>query len=269
MTENNNSRLRLTIRVGRQTLAFAQTDGADETAVTYEPFVVKSGVSMAANLREAFKTNDLLLQTTTQRARVLIDTDVLVVPVELFSEDTMDDMMHHAFPDTAADAVAYNVMPYLNAVGVFAVNRDLRLVLDDHFRDVQLLAALGPVCHHLHQRSFTGSARKLYGYFHEKRLDVMCFQQNRFKFYNSFDAGRSYDALYFLLYVWKQLQLSPQQDELHLAGEIPDAERFGQQLRRFVQKVFVVNPQADFAQLPVAKVKGMTYDMMALLARGR
>lgn len=269
MTENNNSRLRLTIRVGRQTLAFAQTDGADETAVTYEPFVVKSGVSMAANLREAFKTNDLLLQTTTQRARVLIDTDVLVVPVELFSEDTMDDMMHHAFPDTAADAVAYNVMPYLNAVGVFAVNRDLRLVLDDHFRDVQLLAALGPVCHHLHQRSFTGTARKLYAYFHEKRLDVMCFQQNRFKFYNAFEAGRTYDALYFLLYVWKQLQLSAQQDELHLVGDIPEPERIMQQLRRFVQKVFVVNPQADFQQSPVAGVKGMPYDLMTLLAKGR
>ena len=268
MTENNINRQRLTIRVGRQTLAFAQTDSTDGTAVTFEPFVVKSGVSMAANLREAFKSCDLL-QAAPQRARVLIDTDVLVVPIELFGEDTMEDMMHHAFPATAADAVSYNVMPYLNAVAVFAVNRDLRLVLDDHFSDVQLLAAMGPVCHHLHQRSFTGSARKLYGYFHEKHLDVMCFQQNRFKFYNSFDAGRSYDALYFLLYVWKQLQLSPQQDELHLAGEIPDAERFGQQLRRFVQKVFVVNPQADFAQLPVAKVKGMTYDMMALLARGR
>ena len=51
---------RLTIRVGRSTLAMLQqTDGTDD--IVYEPFVVRSGVSMAANLREAFKTSDLLL----------------------------------------------------------------------------------------------------------------------------------------------------------------------------------------------------------------
>ena len=39
------------------------------------------------------------------------------------------------------------------------------------------------------------------GYFHDKQLDIFSFQQNRFKFCNSFETSRAHDSLYFLLYV--------------------------------------------------------------------
>ena len=269
MSEININRQRLTLRIGRGTLAvstIAEDEGLQH--VVYEPYVVKSGISMAANLREAFKNCDLLLQTP-PRVRVLFDSDVLIVPVEMFNENDAATMMHHAFPNTEQDAVYYNVVPDLNCVALFAMNRDLRLVIDDHFRDVQLIAASTPVWRHLHHRSFTGTARKLYGYFHEKQLSVFSFQQNRFKFCNSFEAARSHDALYFLLYAWQQLQLQSEHDELHLVGDIPEQEWFLGQLRRFLQKVYIVNPQADFTDHPAAKVKGMPYDLMTLYAKGR
>ena len=79
----NKNKQRLTLRIGRGTMAFATYADDERTAVVYEPYVVKSGVSIAANLREAFKTSDLLLQAP-PRVRVMLDTDVLMVPVELF-----------------------------------------------------------------------------------------------------------------------------------------------------------------------------------------
>ena len=57
MNELNKDIQRLTVRIGRGTLSFSLQKGED---VAYEPYVVKSGVSMSANLREAFKTSDLL-----------------------------------------------------------------------------------------------------------------------------------------------------------------------------------------------------------------
>ena len=55
-----NDKGRLTIRVGKNTLSFTTTDSTNaEQPITYEPYVVKSGVSIAANLREAFKTSDV------------------------------------------------------------------------------------------------------------------------------------------------------------------------------------------------------------------
>ena len=268
MSETNNlSTRRLTIRIGRSTLAMLVQD-TGSADVLYEPYVVRSGVSMAANLREAFKSSDLLLQAP-PRVRVLIDSDVLMVPVEQFDETTMAGMHSHAFPRHEQDIIFYNVLPDLNAVAVFSMNKDLRLVLDDHFQDVRLVSAIQPVWRYMHQRSFTGMRFKLYAYFHEKRLEVFSFQQNRFKFCNSFDAGRPKDAVFFLLYVWNTLQLQAEYDELHIMGDLPGENAILDELKQYLQKVYVVNPAADFNQHPVTAVKGVPYDLQTLVARGR
>jgi hypothetical protein len=256
----------LTMRVGRGTLSFATPDESGQ--VIFEPYVVKSGVSMAANLREAFKTADLL-QNRPQRVRVVIDSPVLMVPVEVFDQDEMEELYDHAFTRNEQDGVFFNVLPDLNAVAVFPMNRDLKLVVDDHFSTVKVIVAMAPVWRHLHQRSYTGNRHKLYGYFHEKRLEIFSFHQNRFKFCNSFDASRAHDSLYFLLYVWKQLQLEPEHDELHIVGDIPEQEWLLKELKRFLQNAYVINPAADFNRHPVMTIKSMPYDLQTLFIKGR
>jgi hypothetical protein len=267
MAETTNSTKRLTIRIGRGTLAMVE-QGADSGDIVYEPYVVKSGVSIAANLREAFKNSDLLLQAP-PRVRVSIDGDVLMVPVEQFDESTMEQMYRHAFPSNEQEVIFYNVLPDVNAVAVFSMNKDVRLVLDDHFKDVRLVTSMLPVWRHLHQRSFTGVRPKLYAYFHEKHLELFAFRQNRFRFCNSFPISHVKDALYFIFYVWKQLQLQPEYDELHLVGNLPDKEVLMEELKRFLDKVHVINPQADFNQHPVTAIDGVPYDLQTLVVKGR
>jgi hypothetical protein len=154
-------------------------------------------------------------------------------------------------------------------VAVFTVNRDLKTVIDDHFRDAQFVAVLSPVWRYLHRRSFTGARNKLYAYFHDKKVDVFAFQQNRFKFSNQFETVRERDALYYLLNVWKQLALQQEHDELYLVGEIPNSDWLLQVLRDYLKKVYIINPSADFNRAPATQVKGMPYDLMTLFTKGR
>ena len=237
-----------------------------ETPVTYEPYVMKSSMSVAANLRAALKDAAL---AGAKKALVMVDAPILLVPVELFEEQDMDDMYGHAFPRKEQETELYNVLPDLNAVAVFAIAKDLLTVLNDNFDDVKFTAAMSPVWRHLHKRSFTGTRSKLYGYFHDQKLEVFSFYQNRFKFYNQFETSRAYDAIYFLLYVWKQLAFNAEEDEIFLVGDIPEREQFVAELRRYVKKVCVINPSADFNRAPATQIKTMPYDLMALFARGR
>ena len=266
----NTGKQRLTIRISRDSLAFAALVAQTETEnpIVYEPYVMRSGISMAANLREAFKGAGLMAMGIT-RARVMVDAPVLMIPVEQFDENTMTDKYYHAYLDSEQHMVLYNVLPNLNAVAVFAMNRDLKAVIDNNFEDVQYIAALTPVWRHLHQRSFSGQHTKLYGYFHDRKVDVFAFRQNRFRFCNQFDTNHAHDALYFLLYVWQQLMLDAGQDEMHLVGDIPEREWLTGELKKFVQRAFVINPSADFNRAPATQIKGMPYDLMTLFTKGR
>lgn len=268
-SEQLQGRERIVIRIGRHHLSFSSaTTTQSETPITYEPYIVKSGMSIAANLREALKGASLT-QTGIRKALVMIDAPILLVPVELFEESKVREMYEHSFPSKEQTHVLYNVLPDLNAVATYAINKDLKLVLDDNFNDMKIIPTLSPVWRHLHKRSFTGARQKLYGYFHDNRLDIFSYQQNRFKFYNQFDATHVHDALYFLVYVWKQLLLNPEHDELHLVGDVPQQEWFVDELRKYLQKVYVINPAVEFKDAPATKVKGMPFDLMTLFTKGR
>lgn len=254
-------RPRLTIRIGRHTLSFSAVDANNANGIVFEPYTVRSGISMAANLREAFKEIDLAANGWS-RAMVLIDSPVLMMPIDEFRDNLKETLYRHAIMGHDGETVMSVVLPSLNAVAVYSINKDLKLVLDDHFSDVRFTHVCAPVWEHLYRRSFTGVRQKLYAYFHDKRLDVFSFQQNRFRFTNSFDTNLVPDAVYFMLNVWKQLAFDNRRDELHLVGELPERDALTQELRSFIQNVYVINPKAEFNRAPITGINNLPYDLM-------
>ncbi len=252
---------RLTIRIGQHTLSFSAIDNSRPNSIIFEPYTVRSGISMAANLREAFKEIDLL-RNGWQRAQVLIDSPVLMIPVDEYRESTKDVLFRHAITGKENEEVISNVLPALNAVAVYSINKDLKLVIDDHFSDVRFSHVCTSVWNHLYRRSFTGIRKKLYAYFHDKKLDVFSFSQNRFKFTNSFDTNLEPDSVYFILNVWKVMAMDNKRDELHIAGDIPEKDTMMQELKSFIQNVYAVNPRAEFNRSPITGIKNLPYDLM-------
>ncbi len=259
----NIQQTRLTIRVSKHTLSFSVVDREAEHQVIYEPYTVKSGVSMAANLRQALKESELL-QRGYQKVRVYLDSPILLVPIEEFHEEDLDTLYQHAFTGHSSDAILYRVQPALNVVAVFPINKDLKMVVEDNFQDVRFTPIIQPMWHYLHQRSFTGIHRKLYAYFHDQRLDVFSFEKNRIKFFNSFKAEHAKDALYFILYVWQQLGMNQVFDELLASGEVPDKDWFLYNTKLYIKKTYLLNPAAEFNRAPITEIKGMPFDLLAL-----
>ena len=69
--------------------------------------------------------------------------------------------------------------------------------------------------------------------------------------------------------MWKQLRLEAEHDEMHIVGDIPEQAWVVQELKRYLQKAYVINPSADFLQAPATKIKDMPYDLMTFLIKGR
>ena len=88
---------KLIMRIGRSSLSFTIPDPADkERPLRFEPYVVKGGISMAANLREALKTATLP-SADFRRVQVVLDTPSMLVPIEQFEEDAMNDLYAYTF----------------------------------------------------------------------------------------------------------------------------------------------------------------------------
>ena len=250
------------IRIGRQTLMFA-SPLSFPPGLRVEPYIVKSGMSMAANLREAFRESGLL-SLSGSRVQVLLDSDVLLVPLDEYDEDSVSTLYHHTFPSRQKDIVLTHVIPGLNCVAVYSINKDLRLVITDHFPDVRIMPVLVPVWTHLHQLSYAGRTRKLYAYAHDGSLAVFSFANNRFRFMNTFVTSEITDTAYYILYVWQQLAFDRQRDEIVLVGAFPDSDMLRTELRRYVANVYLVSPSAEFNRSPITQIPHITYDLICL-----
>lgn len=260
---------RLVMRISQHSLHFAQQHADDAgTPLNFQPYNVKGAMSMAANLREAFKTVELF-ETKYRKVVVMVDAPFLVVPLDLYVEGEASMIYSHSYPDLANMKLMTNVVADLNVVALYGIHKDLHTVITDRYDDAIFFNASTPVWRHLFQRNFSGTKGKLYAYCHDQKLELMSYGQNRFKYCNSFATANAHDVLYFTLNVWQQLAMDAKHDELHLVGDIPEHQWLESELKAYVARVYTVNPSSDFNRSPIAQMKGMPYDLMTYFIKGR
>ena len=236
----------LTIRIGRSTLTFitedAQTASDTPTTTRYD---MKGGMSVSANLRDAFKTQPSL-SGRWSHARVLADVPAMLVPESEYHSNDAALLYRHAFSGHERDSIMSTQMDDLHAVVLFAIEKDLQTVMDDHCDHVTFLPVSLPVWRHFGQQP-DGNRETLYGYFHDDKVDVFGFRKHRFTFCNSFSAANSHDALFYLLSAFTQLGMKGERDELVLSGSAPHLAWVEEKLKTYVKRTRLVD-RADIGQ---------------------
>lgn len=228
----------LTIRIGRSSLSFLCDGEAGKVFSTYE---MNGSMSAAANLREAFKTLQPLQQSWA-KATVLADVPTLLVPEEEYADGDAEKLFAHAFSGHDGEVKLSQPMEALRAVVVFALERDIQTVVGDHCATATYLPTAMPLWQQL-GRQGGGSRLRLYGYFHDGRVDVFAFGRQRFKFANTFNASDASDALYYLLSVFNQLGMKGDRDEVTLLGSTPHLKFVSDNLASYVRRIHVADAE--------------------------
>lgn len=263
MAENNSNKT-LTIRAGQGTLSFLVR--SVDNAFRFIPYQVKSEMSLAANLREAYRTLPELTDGVNS-AILMVSTPIVLIPQDEYDAAGGDFDTEAVYSSVMTghkgDEKIVKPMTDFNAVGIFTVNSDLHMVVTDNCPNVEVRNVMYPIWKHLYNRYYqSGQHRKLFAYFHDKTVDVCQFERGRVRFANSFDATHAHDALYYILFVWKQLGMSQEEDDLFVIGDMPHEKWLRGRLQNYVTRLHNINPSADLNRSPLAEVEGMPFDMM-------
>ena len=254
--------MKLTIRITRTTITFTAPNTVIEGQTDYEQYNMKTGIAVAANLRQALTechlpqakrpshltplsggANTDTAQSAVSQAEslyddvlVVIDTPLLLIPQEEFDVQNVALLYAHTNSNMRQDEVLTYPIAQLGVVAAYAVNRDLRFVLSETFRGVQYMPLLAPVLVQFSQQSWGGFQEKLFCYFHDKRIDICAFRKGKVRFCNSFDATLAPDAAYYILNVWQTLAMK-RTDILCLSGNISGLEQLVKELGRFIKNI--------------------------------
>lgn len=249
--------MRLTIRITRTTISFTAPNTVIEGQTDFEQYSMKTGISVAANLREALAQCRLLqvqpqtMATSGQggtsqyhpifdQVRVYVDTPLLLIPAEEFDESAVPLLYRHVNTGYQNDDVLATPINGTNTMAAFALDKDMRFVLTERFISVQFLPLLSPVLAEFSRLACGGFQEKLFCYFHDKRVDVCAFRKSHIRFCSSFDATSAADSAYFILNTWKQLAMRPT-DVLCISGNIMGHEALIKQLEQFIKNIRHIN----------------------------
>lgn len=260
--------MNITIRISDDSILFSAPTTSIAGTATHEKYPNQPGVSVAVSLRQAF-AEGVAERLTATEALVIVDTPVLLLPIEEFEVDEVAPLYHHAFRQMTSKKIVHSVLPNLNAVAAFAIDGDIENVVADKYSNYDFMPLMQPVWKFMHKRSFTGSRNSLFTYFHDNYVDVMSFRQNRFRFYNRFDAHHSKDAVFFILYVWKQLGMEHSRDNLYVAGTPKDQDSMMEELRQYVKNVRLMNILADLPRTHSTNNSSLPLDLQIFYALGR
>lgn len=258
---NNSEQYTLSIRLSTDGFSFSVYNPILDHSFYYMPYKIERSLSMAANVKEMLQQNEFL-RLPYKRVRIYTaKTNHLPVPFELFDEDQAEGLYYQSYPKEGNDTVLYNILPKANVAMLYALDKTVYQLLKEQFPDARFYAIASPLTEYFTGKSYLGNSKKLYAYLQGESLTVLCFDRGRLLLLNTFSCKKADDAIYYLLYVWKQLDYDQNRDELHLAGIIPEKETLLHQLRKYLRQVYVINPTAEFNRSEFSKIEEIPFDL--------
>lgn len=262
---NPNTAYSLSIRLSADGFSFSLHTPSQEEEFSFIPYATRSSISVTANLKNAIASEQILQKSYERVNIILCESRYTVVPVDEFEESRAEELFRYNFPDDDGTVVMFNTLPKNKAVLLFSVNKNAEAMIREQYPNCRFYHQMTPVIEHFYDKSFVGNNTKMFIYEHERCSDIFAFDRGRLLFTNTFPNRETDDSIYYYLFIWKQLAMSQENDEMHLVGTINNRQRLLTELRKYVRKVYLINPAMEFKHLKVAENADVPYDIKTLL----
>ena len=261
---SNTEQCTLSVRLSAEEFSYSIYNPAQEKAYHFFKKDTNENLSMAANVKEAIKENDFLKQAYRKVNVMVVTKKFTLIPFELFEDEQVETILYHSHTRNENEIVLYNILKKANVVVAFAVDKSAHWQILDQFPEAHFYCQTSPLTEYLSGRSKQGNNLKMYAYLRKSSVDVMCYDRGKVLLINNFKCSETADIIYYLLYVWKQLDFNQERDELHLMGNSPNKESLTNGLKQFVRQLFVINPKKEFSLNELSKVEDIPFDLQIL-----
>ena len=99
-------------------------------------------------------------------------------------------------------------------------------------------------------------------------MEVIGFEKERLTLLNTYPTSGINDAGYYLLNAWQQAGFDQEKDSLYIHGNnrIAQWEELPLLLQKYIRKLFIINPQMEFHDSSLSRIKQIPFDMLSLIS---
>ncbi len=237
VTGSNYEQYNLSIRLSTDGFSFSIYNPIRDTLVLARGKEVETGLSLTANMRKALKEFECLSYTYKQATVLLVSKRFTLIPLELFAEDQVATAFYYNFSPRENETILSDTLPKNGAAVLYAVDKSLYQLLQEQYPSVQFRASVTFPAEHFAVKSRLGSDKQMYAIVHKEFMEIYAYQRGRMMLLNTYACKSDSDRMFYLLYVWKQLAMNQQTDQLCFVGNEEENSELMEKIRRFVRQV--------------------------------
>ena len=224
------------------------------------PFV--PGKPFFDSFKESVFANDCLTYPY-KEVRFVFTTLQYTLTPDVFFDKEKGSVLHQFNYAETAGRILDNSLPENKSHLLFDIDEELYEFCCRSFFKPQFIHYAAPLLEFWKRQSEHLLYKQMYVQLDDQHLLISCFNRGKLLFSNSFPVARSQSIPYYILYVWKQLDLDALRDNLWLSGELRTDNLRVEQLRKFVYHVNPIEIPSE-AYLMGGDVISAPLDLIAL-----
>lgn len=192
-------------------------------------------LSHIAGLQEK---DEFLLKDYRSVSVILVSEKSTMVPLPLFIESNIEKYFAFNHGLSSDSEVRYNRLKQTDAVNIFPVATTLEKIILQRFPNARLYCQSTPFVEKILMdgKNKTQDAR-IYVNVHKSFIDIVVARHNKIELMNSFRYKTESDFTFFILYVFDQLKLNPDEVPVNFCGEIKKDSSHSELIKSFLGKV--------------------------------
>jgi len=204
----------------------------------YEFQNVSSVIVLNKILREIIQTNDWL-KAEFEKTEIIIESPKsTLVPVALFDHNHVADYLKLNHPPELGELIGNDHLRQLDAENIFSLPETLVTTFREYFPGAGIHHFSSSLIESLLIRHKNLDSNPIvFTNVRKSWLDILVINKGKLKFFNSFRFKEKEDFVYFLIFVFEQLNLNPENIELKLMGEIPKVSPFFELTFKYIRNV--------------------------------
>jgi len=199
----------------------------------------------ADKLRQILSSDTHLQPSFKQSVALVVTRKSTLIPASYFQEKDLKSYLAFNHDLDELEEIHFNPLEEISAYNVFTIPNPISNLILNHFGKI-------PYYHHglpfLHYQLDNASAAKKTAALSifDRFIDIGVFSGNNLLFYNTFQWSTHEDILYYLLYVYKQLDLDVNSNELQISGTVRDQKDLKKLIDRYIKKSHMQRPPNDY-----------------------
>ncbi len=196
----------------------------------------------ADKLTEVFKEDKLLDCQYKSGGFIYLSQKSTLIPEIFFDKENLKAYFEFNQSLNELDEIHFNFLAEINAYIIFAIPNYVVNEIIGRFENVKLFHQATPLIKIIFKNKDIKEHERVYVNMNNKFIDIAVVAGNRLCLYNTFQFQNETDLLYFILYIYKQLNLDTRKNKLFISGEQSDNIKYYNALRKYITTVRYLEP---------------------------